>query len=964
MGRGVLAMLLASMVLPLPALAKEAVQVASASDNQPRLDLSGPWRFAIARDEAAAKALEDFAHPGFDPARFDTIPVPSNWSLLGYEPAHYKPFKPGETAGEGFYLKTFSLPAGWQGQRILLHFDGVWSSAEVWLNGRAMGRHDSGYTPYVLDVSDALKPGENVLAVRVRQIQHDYLFDTNDDWTLPGIYRPVWLEQTPPSRWIDRVETQTHFDSTYRDADLSVRIMVGDRHKQIAPGNVPNQGTQPYTLRVTLSDAQGRRVGGQEITVPSHFGTGRETALTLHLDHPLAWNAETPNLYRLNVEMLEGTQVSHNRSLKVGLREISTAGGVFRINGQAVKLRGVNRHDEYPDTGRATTREQWLQDIQGMKAANINYIRAAHYPPAEGFLDLCDELGMYVSDEVPMGEGGNHLEDPGFTGATMLRSYETVARDINHPAVVIWSIGNEDPLTSLHMAAIRTVKALDPTRPVLMPWRAEDWLPPEIDIIAPHYLTGAQMEQLAGRVSRPVLATEFSHAYGNDGFGDHGTRWKALTRQPNGVGGAVWMWADQGLSVRERKPDGTMGTAFKLIPDGFDGITDAYRRPTRDYWETKAVYAPVFPTVEAMAFTPGQAGVKIPIRNEYDFADLNTVSIGWALMEDDRQLASGETHVSGQPHAEALLDVPLDKLARVLPGKTYILQLSFRRPDGSEITARSVELTYAGAEAAASPSTAVSVERGEGVTVRAGQASYAFDPRSGLLISASLGGKAVLGAMVPAVWRQLNSTELLLNKPPSAAGWPDLQRYTAQVKDWRVEEQPDGVLLRATVDYRVNERNSFQIDYTYRISGDGVLHVDYTVRPKVEAPYLPFVGMRATMAAPLAKLHWLGLGPLDNWPNESAAAQLGVWTQGPPEGEAPGMKQARWADLLGSDGTGPRVEHAGYISLDPRAPGTVAILSDVRERPSKWPPEGPGSLLRTNGEPLVGGFTVDLAGGR
>jgi beta-galactosidase len=161
--------------------------------------------------------------------------------------------------------------------------------------------------------------------------------------------------------------------------------MVGDRHKQIAPGNVPNQGTQPYTLRVTLSDAQGRRVGGQEITIPSHFGTGRETALTLHLDHPLAWNAETPNLYRLNVEMLEGTQVSHSRSLKVGLREISTAGGVFRINGQAVKLRGVNRHDEHPDTGRATTREQWLQDIKGMKAANINYIRAAHYPRRRAF---------------------------------------------------------------------------------------------------------------------------------------------------------------------------------------------------------------------------------------------------------------------------------------------------------------------------------------------------------------------------------------------------------------------------------------------------------------------------------------------------------------------------------------------------------------------------------------------------
>jgi beta-galactosidase len=237
-----------------------------------------------------------------------------------------------------------------------------------------------------------------------------------------------------------------------------------------------------------------------------------------------------------------------------------------------------------------------------------------------------------------------------------------------------------------------------------------------------------------------------------------------------------------------------------------------------------------------------------------------------------------------------------------------------------------------------------------------------------LLTSASLGGKAVLGAMVPAVWRPLNSTELLLNKPPSAAGWPDLQRSTAQVKDWRVEEKPEGVLLHAEVDYRVNERNSFQIDYAYRVTHDGVLHVDYTVRPKVEAPYLPFVGMRATMATPLTKLRWLGLGPIDNWPNESAAAQLGVWTQGPPEGEAPGMKQARWADLLGSDGTGPRVEHAGYISLDPHAPrhgrhpvGCARAAQQMAARRTgqpaahQWRAAG-GRLHRGSGRRALGGL--------
>jgi beta-galactosidase len=301
----------------------------------------------------------------------------------------------------------------------------------------------------------------------------------------------------------------------------------------------------------------------------------------MHLRSPLHWTAETPNLYTLHVDLVEDGQVSHTRTRTIGFRQISTAGGIFRVNGQAIKLRGVDRHDEYPDVGRATTPANWRQDITLMKAANINFIRTSHYPPAEGFLDLCDQMGMYVVDEAPM---GRDMNNPSYASAAMLRAYETVSRDINHPSVIIWSVGNEDPLTSLHLAAIRTVKGLDPTRPVLMPGSGDEWLPPEIDILAPHYYKAAHYDELAGRSTRPIVTTEYTHAYGTDGFGGLEDRWKALTKHPAGAGGAIWMWADQGLQVTRDIPGGGKTSVLELNPDGIDGIVGSYREPQRDYW--------------------------------------------------------------------------------------------------------------------------------------------------------------------------------------------------------------------------------------------------------------------------------------------------------------------------------------------------------------------------------------------
>lgn len=336
-----------------------------------------------------------------------------------------------------------------------------------------------------------------MLAVRVRQVYPGYQTDTYDDWTLGGIYRDVTLESMPAKRWIERVRVDTKMNG-----EVTVKVMVADTYKNTLPGNYMSPG-KPYQLRLTLTDAEGRSVAGKTVDVKAHTANSRETAIRLNVRDARLWTAETPYLYTLQTELLETedeklkmenpsdmqpmfhVHCSMSNVQKVGIREITTGDGVFRINGQAVKLRGVNRHDEHPDVGRAVDRHHWLEDLTLMKQANINYVRACHYQHAKGFIELCDSIGMYVGAEISLGGADDLMYDPAFTAPMMLRTMETVERDLNNPSVIYWSIGNEDSFTDMFLQVARTIKGIDPSRPVLLPWNADETLPEEIDILAP-----------------------------------------------------------------------------------------------------------------------------------------------------------------------------------------------------------------------------------------------------------------------------------------------------------------------------------------------------------------------------------------------------------------------------------------------------------------------------------------------
>lgn len=870
----------------------------TAAWTQTEMNLNGDWLFYYAPDKKAADLMEGsgFYRPDFRPVNFRSTPVPSNWAILGYEEPVYRNFK-NAPHSEGFYIHRFTLPASMRGKRLLLHFGGVWASAEIWVNGKRLGRHDSGYTSFALNASQALKAGEeNVLAVRVRQVYPEYTCDTYDDWALGGIYRDVSIEAMPQKLYIDKLTAVTDFDDSFTDADLKLRTLVQDAHRPTLPGNYRSPGL-PYRLRYQLTDPNGQTVADRTCDIPTHISTAREDAVTFHLRRPMQWNAETPYLYRLQVDLIENGSVTQTIRKKIGFREISTAGGVFRINGQAVKLRGVNRHDEWPTVGRATRPEHWIKDLTLMKAANINYIRACHYQHAKGFIEMCDSIGMYVGAEISLGGASGMMQDPAFIPGMMLRATETVERDLNNPSVIYWSVGNEDAFTGMFQLAVRTIKALDPTRPVLLPWNADASLPAEIDILAPHYWTAAQYDSACANSKRPVITTEYVHAYGTQRFGGLQDCWQAITKHPAGTGGAVWMWADQGVVTPTKWTDRVYRTLsggdpyLRISSDGWDGITDSYRRPTRDYWELQAVYSPLCPDADTVAL--GKE-VRIPVYNGFDFTNAKGCAIQYRVYVDSRPKASGSTYINAAPHTSADLVIN-PGIGRLGAGQTAYVQLRFFHADGTPMAEKSVVLRGDNDSFIPSklPRTA---------------ARYAFDATTGLP-----------RGLRPVFWHKLNEGDEIIRNRSGFNG-----KYAIRVEAVRKKATAEGTAYESDIRCTVNDSNSVAVHVTSFYRNDGRLTVNYAITPTTTPRYLPVIGM-ALRAKPL---QWFGKGPAETYPNKQAYGLLGIWDAR----RLTGTHDARWIDV---DGARVYLGPGGFIDRDETDSPEVHLLSSVLGRSEK-----------------------------
>lgn len=721
-----------------------------------------PWDFTI---DGGARAGEKAK-----------IPVPSNWQQQGFGHDHYGTDRAWQTTDKATYHRKFELPAAWQGKRIRLVFDAVMTDTLVLVNGVVVGPlHQGGFNRFSFDITALVKPGvANDIEVEVHENSANR--DTEiaerygDYWTFGGIYRPVWLEALPQEA-IGHVAVDARADGTLA-ADItlaeakSVTSVVGQ-----------------------IVDKDGNKVGEPFTTAIPAGGTGAVT-LRGRLADPKLWSAETPNLYSLDVTLYKGEEAVHHTSTRFGFRtfEVREGDGLY-LNGRKIVLKGVNRHSFRPDTGRALNRADSYADVKLIRGMNMNAVRMSHYSPEESFLEACDELGLYVLDEL---SGWQHAHDTE-VGRKLVR--ELVDRDVNHPAILFWDNGNEG---GFNRDLDPEYARFDPQhRKVLHPWDPHD------GVDTKHY---PKYQDIVTRLKGPtlVMPTEFQHGLYDGGAGTGMEDvWQAIKASPRGAGGFVWVFADEGLA---RKDQG--GRIDNVGTQAPDGIVDARHQPEPSYFTIREIWSPVQiapPRLDASF--DGQ----LKLTSGYDFTSISALRFRWEWLRfplvmqrgnEPRILASGD--LAGPdvaPHGEGALSVPH------APAGAEALRLTAKR--GDEEVMRWVWPMVSSQAEARPQGPAPRVEtRAEGLRLSAGAASADFDARTGLLQAITRGGTrfAVKGG-----------PRLVYARPVAAQPvWSEVTALGGNV----FKSAAPGMANVAMVDFGLDEK-SFLAGFTLQVSPDG-----------------------------------------------------------------------------------------------------------------------------------------------
>ncbi len=518
--------------------------------------LNGQWKFKWV--ETPAQVPEDFWQPDFDAENWNEIKVPANWQMEGFGHAKFRnialtfesdpPNIPDYYNPVGCYKRKFSIPENWDNKEIMLRFEGIKSASYIWVNGKRVGYNQGGFEPAEFNITPFIEVGENDLSVEVIRFSDGSYLENQDMWRLSGIYRDVKLYAQPKTH-IHNFYVITDLDKNYEDATLIVETDIY---------NTKND-TANFSLEIDVFDEKDKSILKDGIKSANFKinpdSTKKVTISTLVIDPP-KWSAEFPNLFTILFQLKnEDGKTVEAFTKKIGFREVEYKNNLFTINGVAVKLNGVNSHMHDPENGQAVPLETLKKDLLIMKQFNINSVRTCHYPPTPEYIELADELGMYIIDEVGDEAHSNTQlsSNRAWTEMYRDRSLKLVYRDRNNPSVIIWSAGNESGSGFNIKEVIKTGKAIDPSRPAWMYGGNKFEIPFE-DLVGPRYWIPLDYKNLAeGKVLqnndlRASFMDEYLAATGN-GLGGMDEYWELIWKHPRLIGGAIWDWISPGLKT-------------------------------------------------------------------------------------------------------------------------------------------------------------------------------------------------------------------------------------------------------------------------------------------------------------------------------------------------------------------------------------------------------------------------------
>lgn len=576
------------------------------------LSLNGDWQFRWTK--TPDEMIMDFYRTDYDVSSWKTLAVPANWEVNGYGTPIYvsagypfkidppyvtrEPKKDWTTYEErnptGQYKRTFTLPAAWQSGQTFLRFEGVMSAFYVWINGKRVGYSQGSMEPSEFNVTSYLKDGENQIAVEVYKYSDGSYLEDQDFWRFGGIHRDVLLYHTPDVRLRDvAVRTTQNKDGWTLAINPQLSVYNGETGEDYRLVATLMDGNSPVGCDTVAADEVldlQHKAARMNEWFPQR-GYRKFNRMEMKVNNPKLWSAEFPNLYTLKLELQDaaGRNIEQT-SLHAGFRQITIRGGQLLINGNAIKIRGVNRHEHDPYTARVMTEERMLQDLRLMKEAHINAVRLAHYPNCPRWYELCDSIGMYIMDEADCethGLRGTLASTPDWAEAFLDRAIRMAERDKNHPSVIFWSLGNESGYGPNHAAMSAWLHEFDPTRPVHYEGAQGQPDPSYVDVISRFYprvkqeylnpgiaegsdaerAENARWERLLEIAERdgdhctwggsdggprPVLTSEYAHCMGN-ALGNFKEYWDEINSNPRMLGGFIWDWVDQGIASRIAK---------------------------------------------------------------------------------------------------------------------------------------------------------------------------------------------------------------------------------------------------------------------------------------------------------------------------------------------------------------------------------------------------------------------------
>ncbi|WP_067458128.1 glycoside hydrolase family 2 TIM barrel-domain containing protein [Actinomadura macra] len=520
--------------------------------------LDGAWRFALA--DRPSEVPDGFYRAGYDTSGWREVNVPHTWQsdrldhpMFRNIPTEVVPDDPPKTPRDinptGAYVRKLHIPADWDGRRTFLRFEGVTSAYLVWVNGRYAGYDQGGYTPAEFDVGDLVHPGANTVAVQVHRWSSGSYLEDFDQWRFSGIFRDVWAYSTPTTHVRD-VAVHTDLDAAYRNATLDADVTLGSK-----------RGPQgEHTVRATLVDPAGRAVQRFSGTATVR-GETTSLRLTAPVADPAKWTDEAPDLYTLLLQLADPRgRVVHTTRETFGFREIEVKHRQVLVNGRRVLIKGVNRPETDARTGRHQTRARMESDVALMKWLNVNAVRTAHYPSDPYLYDLADRRGLWIDDEVDIethnwqdctrsGRPDCLADRPEWRKAFLERFQAMVARDKNHPSVLLWDTGNEAGLGDAHYTMAEWAKEADPSRPLYHQSNSPNGDAPYAHVWGPRYPTPALLESQAATTKKPIILGEYAHAMGNS-LGNFREFWDVIRRHSQTQGGFIWDWAE----ANQRQP--------------------------------------------------------------------------------------------------------------------------------------------------------------------------------------------------------------------------------------------------------------------------------------------------------------------------------------------------------------------------------------------------------------------------